>query len=101
MSGRIYLGEITREDLKTSVKWTNDLDFMVLQTTGPLRPQSMEDEIRWFENLPKYAGKVFNYNIRTTEDDTLIGFVVYSSRGQYPAACGGDTAAIDAQHHLC
>jgi RimJ/RimL family protein N-acetyltransferase len=50
---------------------------MVLQTTGPLRPQSLEDEIRWFENLPKYAGKVFNFNIRTTDDDTLIGYVVY------------------------
>jgi RimJ/RimL family protein N-acetyltransferase len=77
MSGRIYLDKINREDLSTSLKWTNDLNFMVLQSSAILRPRSMEDEIGWFESLAKSAGKVFTFNVRTKEDDTLIGYVTY------------------------
>lgn len=59
------------------MKWSNDLNLMSLQSTGVLRPISLEDEIRWFEDFPKHAGKAYSYNVRLTEDDTLIGFVLY------------------------
>jgi RimJ/RimL family protein N-acetyltransferase len=77
MNGRIYLDKITREDLATTLKWSNDLDFMALQSTGVLRPVSIEDEIRWFEDMPKHVGNVFNYNVRTKQDNILIGFTLF------------------------
>jgi RimJ/RimL family protein N-acetyltransferase len=70
---KIYLNAITREDVPQFGRWFGNLELLANLWTGPLFPQTQEDEYEWFDRMRKSDD--YDFAMRTLDDDVLIGSI--------------------------
>lgn len=80
ITDNLFAGKLVRlaapktEDHETMAKWTNDAEFARMLDSDPARPHGVD---YWADQDKENKEKkdLFNFRIRTLEDDKLIGFL--------------------------